>query len=482
MQLFVEVLVLAAGAGIAGLLIARQFSGRIGSIVMPGSGPGTLPFWMDLSPSFQTVLSVAGFTLLAAAIAGAAPALRATRQWRQSGLQALGNRTADPRLGRTWMTLLAAQIALALAIIPSALEMSWGIFRPAILGPAIAIDEFLTAWLVMEGGNASRFAAVSADAVSRLWSAPGISGVATSAAVLMEEPSSDIEVEGNPASGDQASFNSVDRSFFEILGVRSLAGRGFDAGDFVGAGSAVIVNRSFVNEVVDGASPLGRRVRYVGDEQAGQAAEPSRWYEIVGVVEDFPAENDGPALYHPLATPTQPLSLTMRTTAGLGMAADRLREVSAALSPDLRVGRLQSLADIFWARRSLYHTLGFVLGSVMLLVLLFSTAGIYTLMAFIVAQRWREIGVRSALGADPRRLVAGILARAAAPLVVGAIIGSVLALGLESSLPITEAGGRTIPGVVPASAAFLTLAGLLAVTRPARRAMRINPTDALRVN
>ena len=478
MQLFVELLLLATAAGVVGLLIARQFSGRIASIVMPGSG--NLPFWMELSPSIQTVLSVAGFALLAAAIAGAIPAFQATRRWRQSGLQALGNRGPDARLGRTWTALLGTQIALSLAIIPSALEMSWGIFRPALLGPAVAVDQFLTGWLVMEG-DASRFDTISAEAIGRLSSAPGISGVTASAAVLMEAPISDIEIEGT-ASDDQASVNSVDRNFFEVLGVRFLAGRGFEARDFVPSGTAVVVNRSFVDEVVSGASPLGRRVRYVEREQTKPAAEPPRWYEIVGVVEDFPAENDGPALYHPMATPTQPLNLTIRATSGLGVAAARLREIPTALHPDLRVGQLQSLGEIFWQRRSLYHTLGVVLGAVMVLVLLFSTAGVYTLMAFIVAQRWREIGVRSALGADPRRLVAGILARAAAPLLFGGIAGCAGAIALQSSLPIVEAGGRTIPGVVPASAAFLTLAGLLAITRPARRAIRINPTDALRVN
>jgi predicted permease len=479
MQLFVELLLLATAAGVAGLLIARQFSGRIAGIVMPGS-PNNLPFWMELSPSIQTVLSVAAFTLLAAAIAGAIPAFQATRRWGQSGLQALGHRGADARLGRTWTALLGTQIALSLAIMPAALEMSWGIFRPAILGPAVAVDEFLTGWLVMEG-DASRFETISAEAVRRLSAAPGISGVTASAAVLMEEPSSDIEMEGL-ASGDQVSFNSVDRHFFDVLGVRFLAGRGFDARDFAPAGTAVVVNRSFVEEILGGASPLGRRVRYVERERTGQASEPSRWYEIVGVVQDFPAENDGPQLYHPMATPVQPLNLTIRATSGLSAAAARLREVSAALDPGLRVGQVQSLAEIFWQRRSLYHTLGAVLGAVMVLVLLFSTAGVYTLMAFIVAQRWREIGVRSALGADPRRLVAGILARAAAPLLLGAIAGCAGAAALQSSLPIVEAGGRTIPGVVPASAALLTLAGLLAVTRPARRAIRINPTDALRVN
>lgn len=85
MQLFVEVLVLAAGAGIAGFFLARQLSGRLSRIVLPTMDPGNLPFWMDIKPSFATVLFVAGLSVLAAAIAGAVPAFRVTGRWRRSG-------------------------------------------------------------------------------------------------------------------------------------------------------------------------------------------------------------------------------------------------------------------------------------------------------------------------------------------------------------------------------------------------------------
>ena len=171
-QVFVEVLVLSAVAGIAGFLIAGQFGAQLSRIVTPGLGPQQLPFWMDFTPSFETVFCVAGLAVLAAAIAGGVPAVHATGRWRQSVLQALGNRSTSGRLGRTWTTLLATQVALSLAILPSAMEMTWGIFRPSILGPGFAIDEFLTAQLAV-AGDASRFGSVQADvspsAASQCW-------------------------------------------------------------------------------------------------------------------------------------------------------------------------------------------------------------------------------------------------------------------------------------------------------------------------
>ena len=187
-------------------------------------------------------------------------------------------------------------------------------------------------------------------------------------------------------------------------------------------------------------------------------------------------------MFHPMTGAPHPVSLTIRAPSGIGPAALRLREVASGLDPQLRVGRLRSLDEMYWQRRSFDHMFGFMLGAVTLIVLLFSMAGIYTLMAFIVAQRWREIGVRAALGAQPRQLLIGIFGRAAVPLLIGAMAGCAIALRLHSSLPIAEAGGRSIPGIVPASAALMIVIGLLAVAGPARRAIRIDPTEALRVS
>ena len=166
---------------------------------MPTTDPGNLPFWMDFNPSLATVLCAAGLSVLAAAIAGAVPAFRVTGRWRRTGVFGLGNRGAGAGLGKTWTALLATQVALSLAILPSAMEMMWGIFRPTIVamtvGPGLPLEEFLTASLVMEG-DTSRFDNLRIEAVRQLTSAAGISGVTVSAVRLLEEPSADIEVEG----------------------------------------------------------------------------------------------------------------------------------------------------------------------------------------------------------------------------------------------------------------------------------------------
>jgi predicted lysophospholipase L1 biosynthesis ABC-type transport system permease subunit len=275
-------------------------------------------------------------------------------------------------------------------------------------------------------------------------------------------------------------FNVVDNAFFDVFGARLLAGRPFAAADFQPGSTAVIVNRSFLAEVLGEGTGLGRRVHYLDPRQARQSTPPPGSHEIVGVVEDFPGTNDGPIMFHPMTTPMPRTAVTIRARSGVGLAVDRLRTVLAGVDPQLRVGRVQSVADMYWQRRSLDWTFGAMLGSVTLIVVLFSMAGLYTLMTFVVAQRWQEIGVRSALGAQPRRLLTGIFGRALLPLMIGAGAGCALAIGVNGMLPITEAGGQHIPGIIPLAAAFMLVAGLLAVTGPARRAIRIDPTEVLR--
>ena len=151
---------------------------------------------MDFKPSLATVLCVAGLSLLAAVIAGAVPAFRVTGRWRRAHFVGLGNRSAGARLGKTWTAPLATQVALSLAILPSAMEMLWGVFRPTIVGPGLPVEEFLTASLVMEG-DSSRFEHLRIEAVRQLTSVAGISGVTVSAVLLLEEPYAAIEVEGS---------------------------------------------------------------------------------------------------------------------------------------------------------------------------------------------------------------------------------------------------------------------------------------------
>lgn len=136
------------------------------------------------------------------------------------------------------------------------LRCSGGIFRPAIVGPGLPVEEFLTSSLVMEG-DTSRFESLRAEAIRQLRAEAGISGVTVTATVPLEEPFADIEVEGGEASGVQARFNAVDDKFFEVS-VRACSPAAVSiASDFGPGRTPVIVNRSFVTEILIGPPSQG---------------------------------------------------------------------------------------------------------------------------------------------------------------------------------------------------------------------------------
>jgi ABC-type antimicrobial peptide transport system permease subunit len=172
----------------------------------------------------------------------------------------------------------------------------------------------------------------------------------------------------------------------------------------------------------------------------------------------------------------------MQLTSGSAHLAPRLRDLGAEIDADLRVSAIRSLADVERDSTRGVYLVGLMFGSGALSVLLLSAAGIYALMSFTVARRRREIGIRSALGARSSWLLVGILGRAARQIGIGAAAGVLLALWLGAYLPIEAIGGARVPGLIPAATLTMTIAGLLAAAGPARRALRLDPTEGLRDN
>ncbi len=438
-QLFIESFVLTAAAAGVALLILRVVSvvvaGRLQQI------PGGPPFWMTFGVSYRTLLFVAGLAVAGAAMSGLVPALQATGRLARLGAGALAGRTSL-RLGATWTTLVVAQVAFSVGVLPLAAELAWGTLRTSAVGPGFAAEEFATARVALEEGRfvldaretqrqvagepegarrqrAALFGNFQRELARRLLADPGILDVAAALCPPGEEPWVFVDIEGRDAPtetlngrlpGFPARFNQVDASFFEMYQVPTLIGRGFAAGDIAAEPDAVIVNRNFADTIAPGGNALGHRFRYVRamDGEWLDGPEANRWYEVVGVVGNLPVTTDARVAYHP-AAPGQihPAHLQLRLRGGPAGLAERLRDVAATVDPALHVDEVRTLAEIYRNHRFGDNlgaiTIGAVTGSVVLL----SGAGLYALMAFTVAQRRREIGIRSALGAQPRPVGGG---------------------------------------------------------------------------
>ena len=489
-QLFIEALVLTAAAAGAALLVLRVVSvvvaGRLQNI------PGGPPFWMTFGVSYRTLLFVAGLALAGAAVSGLVPALQATGRLARLGAGALAGRTSV-RLGATWTTLVIAQVAFSVGVLPLAAELAWGTLRTGVVGPGFAAEEFATARVALEGDQrADLFGNRQRELARRLLADPGILGLAAALQPPGEEPWVFVDIEGRDAPievlngqlpGFVARFNEVDTAFFDIYQVPGLAGRGFNEGDAFPESDAAIVNRNFAETIAPGGNALGRRFRYVRatDNEWLHGPEADRWYEVVGVVGNLPVTTDARVAYH-AAAPGQihPAHLQLRLRGGPAGLAERLRASAASVDPALHVDEVRTLAEIYREHRFGDNLGAITIGAVTGSVLLLSAAGLYALTAFTVAQRRREIGIRSALGAQPGHLVAAVFRRAFLQIGAGSAAGMLAAYVAGRYVPIEQVGGLPIPGILPGAAAFMLLVGVLASLGPARRGLRIDPTEALR--
>lgn len=331
-QLFIEALVLAGGASALALVLLRLFYA-----LEPFSGPNE-PFWKDYGVSLSTVAVAGALAAVGAVITGVVPALQVTRALGASGMRALGGRTSL-RLGAAWTAMVVAQIGFSIAVLPSAVEYGWSLTRAGVLGPGFAAEQYLTVRVMMDPEDtpgdsrdeAGRVGASHAELTRRLVAEPGVAALTLSAAAAGVERWAFVALDPTGAprpagalttahlSNVQVDVNTVDETFFDAYDMPAVGGRPFETADFVGNGTAVVINRVFARDIAGNGNPLGRRLRYVR-RWDDQEAALEQWFEIVGVVDSRPANSDRRKIYHPLVPGTlQPvtLSVQMRPAASL---------------------------------------------------------------------------------------------------------------------------------------------------------------------
>ncbi len=494
-QLFIEALVLSLLAAAVGLGLA-QIGITLGNLIMEQEQGR--PFWMDYGLQPSTVFFTVGIAIAVAVIVGLLPALQATGQRLQGGLRQLGGATGM-RLGTTWTVLIVAQVALAVAALPVAVNMGWSEIRGATTRPTYPAEEYLVAQLRPEPGDG---AATTPDirplgdrlteVLRRLDAEPAVLG-ATYETDLPGRVGI-VQVEGLSAPpespvGHRVGTDGVGPNHLGLYDAGILTGRDFEPGDLDGASTVVIVNRAFVSQVLGVGDALGRRVRFVDPAlfEAGTDTATGPWFEIVGVAEDLEVSEAAPDLVRPeVFYPVAPaqaravvLGVRVRGPRATDFAA-RLREV-VAVDPTLRLGTIRSLADFDRQERLAMMLVALIVGLVLASVFLLSAAGIYALTSFTVTRRRREIGIRTALGAHAWQVLRTVFARVALQIALGLVIGVAAAAVLDRLTGGELLGGRS--GVlVPTFAVSMCLVAIVAAFGPARRGLRIQPSEALRAD
>jgi putative ABC transport system permease protein len=486
-QLFIEALVLSAAASAAGIGLAR-FGLAQGLAIYAANGNVAAPYFLNLAMPWAAYGYVALLTVFAAVVAGVLPALHATGWRAQDTLKQASGGTGGLRLGRLWTAMIIAQVAIAVIGLPATIKIGWDGIQGGLTKANYNEESFLAATLsadpdapagmaaaVYERESAMRFARLTANLVSDLEAEPAVADVTVASTIPGAEPRARIAID-DAVHTWEARFNGVAPDFFDAFGARVIAGRALRDSDSTGATQAVVVNRAFVNQLLGGANAVGHRLHYVKDA-------PVMHYEIVGVVTDLATNRIAPDLidpviYHGLRSSTRATALIrMRGNDPLPFSS-RFRALTAALDPTLRL-RIVTFSEMKRQQMMALRLMLLACSLVVVTVLLLSAAGISAMMSFTVSQRRKEIGIRTAVGADAGQLLRSIFTKAALQLAAGVAAGIVLAFVADHASD-GELLGPFGRALLPVTAVVMTIVGLFATLGPARRGLRIQPTEALR--
>ena len=481
-QLLTESCVLAVLGGIVSLLVARWTLAGLGAMLPPDS-LGGVKFVVDPT----VVAFAAGLSILTGVLFGLFPALHATRADLVTTLRSNSGKHSSTRGAVQFRSsLVTAQIALSMALLIGAGLFVRSLFNVSRVNLGLSIENVVTFSVSPERNGYTREQSRQffQRAEESLGAIPGVTGVTETMVGLLAGNSwgNDVEVDGwksGPDIDSNSRFNEVGAGYFKTLGVPVLSGREFTPSDRLGSPKVAIVNEAFAKKF-----KLGRDA--VGKHMAESGAKIND-IEIVGLVKDAKYNNVKdeipPVYFRPWAqdSTTGFLNFYVRTAMEPRQIMRTIPAVIAQLDPNLPVEDLKTLPRQVQENVYLDRVISTLSASFAALATLLAAIGLYGVLAYTVAQRTREIGVRMALGADAGRVRTMVLRQVGRMTLIGGLVGIVGALALEKTARSLLYGleGHD-PLVVTASAVVLALVALGAGYLPARRASKIHPMQALR--
>ncbi|HEX6940650.1 MAG TPA: ABC transporter permease [Longimicrobiales bacterium] len=481
-QLLTEACVLAVLGGAAGLLVAQWTLALIGAILPPQAGSV-----LELELRGRAVLFAAATSIGTGLLFGLFPALHNTRSELVATIRAnAGHLTGARAAARFRNTLVTAQIALAMALLASAGLFLRSLANLSRVELGLRPENVVTFAISPElnGYEPARRRNLFQRVEEELAALPGVTGVAAARVPLLAGSNSanDVSVEGfenGPDVDSNSRYNQVGAGYFRTLGIPILAGREFTAGDDAGTPKVAVVNEAFAKKFGLGRDAVGKWMAL------GNTTDLD--IRIVGLVEN--ARYSGlkgevpPVFFLPYRQDESVGRLTfyVRTVGDPGQLLRSVPSVIERLDPNLPVENLKTLPQQVRENTIIDRLIGTLSAAFASLSTLLAAIGLYGVLAYTVAQRTREIGVRMALGADGRRVRALVLRQVASMFLVGGTIGLAAALGLgriARSLLYGLTGHD--PVVMAASAVLLGAVALGAGYLPALRASRVNPVQALK--
>jgi predicted permease len=460
--------------------------------------PAGMAFELRMEPMvalYALVLSVAtGFSF------GLAPALTATRTNLAQALHAEGLSGAAGQSRKVWSArnmLVIVPLAVSLMLLLGAGVAVRRVQRSYVKGPEFDAFRLVSASfrLNMQGYNQARTVQFQENLRQRIAGMPGVTSVAMASAMPLANGMGwfPLAVEGRPDAAGPASphadYNVISPEFFETIGVRMVRGRGFTANDREGSPPVAMVSLDMARRSWPNEEAIGKRIRL--------SAATGPYFEVVGVAPDMQDASDPynsvrPTVYVPYAQgalflkgvrtdpPAYQMRFLARTSGAPAVLKGEIRQEAHATDSSLRV-TVETVEESLEARYGPVKTLSMIMGALSGLALLMASVGIYAILAYAVSQRTREIGIRTALGAQRREILALVMQRTVA------LIGWGIGIGLGGALLLTRIFARNFAKVgeldaVTCVTVSVVLAGfaLLAGYLPARKALRVDAAQALR--
>jgi predicted permease len=479
-QLLTESLMLSVAGGTVGVLLAVWLN----DLVNVWRPPVDVPVIPHVAMDLRVLLFTAVVALLTALLFGLAPALQSTRA---SLAGAMKNDAPAERLRRLSLRdiLVTAQVALSVVLLVGsvlvvrslqhALSLNLG-FDPQ--HAAVVSYDFAA-----QGYDEERGRKFQRLLLAKVRSLPGIeaAGIIDGLPLTLNISNSGIFLEGKPAPRASdvplANMYFITPGYLQAMRTRLLAGRDLDQRDSKDAPRVALVNEAFARQLLPGEDPVGKRFRHRTD---------GKWIQIAGVVEDGKyrslGETPSPTVFEPMEQVwTTGQTLVARSPLAETETTRLLRRAVAELDPSLTVFSDGSLTSALGLALFPAKLAAVVLASFGLLALVLASTGVYGIMAYAVARRTREIGIRMALGAAPSQVARVVLTRTAMLLAVGITIGFALAFtagkffgqilyGISAHDPLTYLCAMALMAVV----------AFVACWAPARRAIQLDPLKALR--
>jgi predicted permease len=482
-QLLTESCVLAALGGLAGLIVGHWTIDFVGSLL-----PTDLPLKFDFALNWPVLLFAAAVTLGTGVAFGLIPALHSTRPDVLSSLKGQTGQPAGARSAARFRTALAiTQIALAMMLLVSAGLFTKSLYNVSRVDLGLKPESIITFEISprLNGYKPEQSRALFERIENEFRAQPGVTGVSAAQVAVLSGDNwgRSVRVQGfvaGPDTDSNSRYNGVGPGFFKTMGIPLVAGREFMDADAASAPKVAIVNEQFAKKFNLGRDVVGKRMS--NDDDRAKELD----IEIVGLAQNAKysevKQEIPPVFFLPYRQSQDAGNITfyVRTQLVARKALSMVRPLVARLDPNMPVAELRTLEQTVQDNVAPDRIITTLSAAFAALATLLAAIGLYAVLAYTVAQRTREFGLRMALGAAPARVRGMVLGQVGMMTIVGSVIGLAAAIGIghlaESILYQLKGYDITVLAISFVVLAFVALAAGFV---PAYRASQVDPMQAL---